>query len=199
VVFEVLSHRYGSLDVLVGLEPVGKLVEAFDKNFDYFRVALQGFVPAAVNSALFQAMQGHYAGYLPWEGLDISVEPTPALQAAFVSAASIPPTASPSGWGAAAKANWIWIAANTSLLVPTVLAALYLFVIREDVREGERARSTNMQGIVAEQTKLLSTCGALLQEALPYRQKAADAKPAQIGGKAEVLVPAGKGAVALAR
>jgi hypothetical protein len=172
VIFLVQRLEYGSLDVFVAVEPLKKLVELFDHNFEYFQLALASFVPEAVNSALYNTF--HFPAVR--DLLDISIVPSPGLVAAFGPAAPVgnapPPPPSPTGTvvlTTAAKANWIWIAANTSLLVPTLLAVGYLFVMREDIREGERLRAEQSRRVVSEQSNLIATCGALLKEALPYK------------------------------
>ena len=168
IVFTVTSIGYSSLDLGINLEPLSKAVEIFDRNFDYFRAALEGFVPQAINDTILWAPSPHGMSR-PAEKeavvnrLQTSIEYQPDLVAAF---ARTPPEVAERKMTTADKARWAWIAANTSLLVPTALAAIYLYVVHQDLQESEKMRPTEYHSIIDQQTKLLSTCGTLLSQSV---------------------------------
>jgi hypothetical protein len=178
VVFELTQLSYGSLDLGLVFEPVGKVVEAFDKNFEYFRMAFEAFVPHAISSAFWSAADGAILYSDPWDSLRVDVEISPQVARAFteVPAAPVPPQRGTSG---ADKARWAWIVANTSLLVPTALAGIYLYLAHQDMRDGEHERGLAAATLQDQQTRLLSTCGTALAQAIhPPSPPPSNPKPA---------------------
>jgi hypothetical protein len=165
VVFEVLDLSYGSLDVALAFEPISRVAEAFDKNFDYFRMAFESFVPGAISAAANEAVipPRRPMNTRDWLVSDISFGPR--VEGAFETTPTGPASTS-SSWTSADKARWTWIAANTSLLVPTALAAGYLYFAHEDMRDGERERAAATRALQDQQTKLLGVCGTLLGQAV---------------------------------
>lgn len=175
VAFAVSEIRYSSMNIGMSVAPLSHLIDLFDKNFEYFQAAFQGFVPRAFQNALFQglSMWGP-AERAAMAEYSVSIMAAPHLPVEFAHAIapsnsqSSSALTSPAGGGtAAARAGWYWIAANTSLLVPTALAAAYLFVIRGDMREAERDRDVAVNRMVTQQTGLIDACRRFLTDRTP--------------------------------
>lgn len=179
IIFSVTSIDYASMELGIGLEPLSKAIELFDKNFDWFRAAIEGFVPKTIVETITYAQEFGNSEIGALIGrLQQSISYEPGLVAAF--AARSMPGAENHEMTSADKARWAWIAANTSLVVPTVLAAVYLYFAHQDVRDRENDRADEYRRIIDQHTKLLSTCGALLsQSAERSKTTAPSAKPGQ--------------------
>lgn len=190
IVFTVTTIRYSSMEIGLGIEPLSKFVELFDKNFDYFRAAIEGFVPEAIEDVILSPvdMSRSTARRSVVNRLQHSIAFEPHLISAFVS--SCPDVKSNTEPAAreltsADKAKWAWIAANTSLLVPTALAAIYLYVAHQDMKDTEKLRPDEFHKIIDQQMKMLNTCGTLLTQAGDRSKPAASiAKPAESDGSA---------------
>jgi hypothetical protein len=179
IVFTVTQIRYSSMELGINVEPLSKLITLFDGNFDYFRAAFEGFVHEAVRDSI-QFGPWHSAGPAQTAAaarLRESVEFEPSLAAAFVLARQDIVASNQSQLSgtspetsAADRARWTWIAANTSLLVPTALFAGYLYLAHQDLREEERMRPDEYHKIIDQEMRLLSTCGAMLSQATPPKK-----------------------------
>lgn len=165
--------NYGSLDFGLMFEPIEKVATLFDSNFAYFHAFLQMYVPLELNEIIRFApngssgpMESSFIGGLNYH---VSVDPSMAAVLAGASKLAQPRAGgTPSMVAATAdRARWAWIAANTSLLVPTALAAVYLYFANQDLQERERRRPAEYQALAQEQTKLLGTCGTLLARYVP--------------------------------
>jgi hypothetical protein len=150
-VFSIVSLDYGSLNIGMVVEPVEQAVKFFDGNFDYFRVFLQAYVPVAFEAALWQAEADCE--------FKISYEPAFATRfATLAKASSVPAPTSLSE----TRARWAWIAANTSLVVPTVLAAIYMYYASVDAKEWTTLREKAMSSLADQQRTQLAACQASL-------------------------------------
>jgi hypothetical protein len=144
--FKVVAFRYGSLKLDVDVAGVKGLLDFFNNNIDLLCVVLAQYAPVALARAL--------TGYQTIEGLDCSVEPSAELERAFTqSSERLKPSK-------LATINWAWLASNTSLLLPVVLALWVLYIAfqsvmseREDLRKAEQSLQQRQTEII----QILST------------------------------------------
>jgi hypothetical protein len=132
---------YSSLDLGISIEPIGNLVEFFDGNFDYFQIFLSSYIPKSFD----ESIRGGF-WYTAWDSTlaeyNFAISSIPAeISDAFKSKSVNAPTVKlPS----ADKARWAWVLANTSLVVPTLLAAAYLYVAERRLESREQVVEAKM-------------------------------------------------------
>ena len=158
IVISVTDINYSSLDLGLEVEPISKLVELFDGNFEYFEAFLRTYVPEAFQASVF----GQNRNSVKWAPIysqlsyDLTVEHS--LHTAFLSRSPSSQNPAPQEWTSSKKAQWVWVAANTSLLVPTILAAAYLWWASEDLRERYNEIGTTSSNILKQQNELIDSC-----------------------------------------
>jgi hypothetical protein len=160
VTFSTRIVGYASLSLEVATGPIKHLAEAFENDFDSFRVFLEAFVPVA------------FAGVFTEESadkLDFAVTIPASAEQAFRATAldtqslktptSAPLTAPPSTAGSPSttreRAEWLWRLANGSLLVPVLLALLVLYQGMKMLNDIRAAQSDALKPILEHQLKLL--------------------------------------------
>lgn len=158
---------YSSLDLGVSIEPIKNLVELFDGNFEYFSAFLSTYIPAA-----FQASLGSYGVYFgSWDDvgaqLDFAIGNPAVIAADFTSANRSHTDRTRAAQGAIDKARWLWILSNTSLVVPTVLAAWYLYGVSKELEVRQRSVDESFKTLAKAQQGLVQT---LLSERQQTRQ-----------------------------
>lgn len=173
IIFTVSYISYGSMDIGINIEPVSKLVDMFDGNFDYFYAFLQSYVPMEIESVILGAASGSYtpaqsrfvqelkysvstssiikSSFKNWERIEVDVK-SENVKSSFLPLSSME------------KAKWLWIASNTSLIVPTLIASIYIVSISNDLKQREKNNFDSYNDILKEQTKLLGVCGSILSK-----------------------------------
>jgi len=143
---------YSSLELGLNFEPINRLVELFDGKFEYFVAFLGAYVPLAFQLSIQSP---------PWDPnwdrifseLSFDFEPSPAVVAAFPAAEPRQPSAR--ARGVLDKARWTWILANTSLVVPTLVAAFYIYIILSRFHEREAAVDKAYHELVHDQLEFI--------------------------------------------
>jgi hypothetical protein len=134
--FEITVNRYSSLDLGFTVQPVGALVGLFEGHFDYFEMFLQSYLPLAFVNAVRPPQA---AGDVRWRDLarqlDVDLIDASDLIQRFRADGAVPE--SPSTRQRAAK--WLWIASNTSLLVPALMALIFLYLAWQTLEERSRS------------------------------------------------------------
>lgn len=154
VIVSAVSFSYGSLAFDLVFQPATKVIEAFDGNFDYFEAFLRQYVPDAfvssvestrhwqfANERLFLSRHYHVLTY----NLHRAKQTFSSYTAPSGDTQSI--TSDP-----AAKARWMWIAANTSLVVPALVIAGFAYLWMSD---RQRAIDSSYQDLAEAQNELV--------------------------------------------
>jgi hypothetical protein len=143
---------YSSLELGLSFEPVNRLIELFDGKFEYFATFLGAYVPLAFQRSI-QSPYWYSEGDAIFSQLSFDFEPSPAVVAAFSSIDSEHPSRLTRGmWD---KARWTWILANTSLVVPTLVAAFYIYIILSRFHEREAAVDKGYHDLVHDQLEFI--------------------------------------------
>ncbi len=131
LIVRVKEISYGSIDLSIAIEPVEALITLFDGNFEYFEAFLHTYVPLAFRDALHPEFGRYYGRWadIVYEA-DLSVRPGAGLVQAFSAPRSISQqiATAPTFSAKQQYAQWLWVASNTSLVVPTILAAFFLYL-----------------------------------------------------------------------
>lgn len=160
IFFSTRISGYASLSFDLSTGSFGQLARAFDSNFDTFRVFLDAFIPVAFAEVFNEDFSNRF---------DFTVSIPSSVEQAFTSAARdlavAQTTGSPKSSGQAvgpaapsaarARAEYIWLLANGSLLVPVLIAlAVMLYGIRllSEIRSSEFIA---LQPILQHQLELL--------------------------------------------
>lgn len=114
----VVIDGYSSIQLGLSMEPINKIAEIFDNDFDSFRVFLEAFVPVSIDAVLPVSVL---------DEIDCSVHLPDSIKNKFETkqpSLIVQPTTTALPLQAAAreKAEWLWRLANGSLLVPVLLA-----------------------------------------------------------------------------
>ncbi|TMU71866.1 hypothetical protein FGA82_25520 [Pseudomonas fluorescens] len=131
LIVRVNDISYNSIDVSVSIEPLDALVTLFEGHFEYFEAFLQTYVPIAFREALHSRHEEYYG---EWSDIvnqaNLSIHPSVGLIQAFGAPRHMQtPLGAPYPDNSKRRnAQWLWIAANTSLVVPTILAAFFLYL-----------------------------------------------------------------------
>jgi hypothetical protein len=137
--FTAKINSYSSIELALLVTPIGKAIEFFDHNFDYFQSFLRNFAAETFAESISHIGNTHYFGIEAEinkviESEVISTEATRMLFAPTV-AESKQPEVIPRKENilpktivhTVDKAEWAWKVANTSLIVPVFLALLVLY------------------------------------------------------------------------
>jgi hypothetical protein len=119
ILFKARIRGYSSLVFGVDMASVESLAKLFDGSYDAFELFLDQYIPAAFS-----------ATYGEWEGpAEYILTPDASIRKTFDSfgSESINNNSKPSS--AIHRANWLWIIANTSLVVPSIAALLGAFLM----------------------------------------------------------------------
>jgi len=148
---------YSSLELGLTLEPIKKVVELFDGNYEYFVTFLGQYGPLSLQESL-DSGRTYFGPSDPIAGqLFCDVAPDPRLKATFA-VLQVQIAAQPSEKSATAeKARWLWVLSNTSLVVPTLLAAIYLYTILSRIHEREAQIDKAYQELIRVQLELIRT------------------------------------------
>jgi hypothetical protein len=157
IVINSTIRRYSSMDIGVTFEPVKNLIEFFDGNFPYFVTFLQSYVPLAFDDALNTGQDWDADWGSVTSRHSTTVMPSSGLASAF---ANYDPTGGSEsrprgGISAFDKAKWLWIATNSSLLIPVGAAGFLLWFELTDVHQREERLSGSYQQLLAQQANLI--------------------------------------------
>ena len=131
LVVGVNNISYNSIDVSVSIEPLDALVTLFEGNFEYFEVFLRTYVPVAFTQALdwpYRHSERRWFDIV--NQANLSIHPSVGLVQAFGAPRQMQtPLGAPYPDNPKHRsAQLLWLAANTSLVVPTILAAFFLYL-----------------------------------------------------------------------
>ena len=159
VTFSVRLAGYSSLNLDLSIGSLQSLADAFDNDFESFRVFLEAFIPQAFERVFWQENA---------DRLDFMVQVPASYEQAFVAspaqpnsappspvAASQPAAASPPGTPARERAEWLWRLANGSLLVPLVLALFVMYYGMAMLKDLRGSQNEALKPILEHQLKLL--------------------------------------------
>ena len=157
--FSVRLAGYSSLNLELSIGSLQSLADAFDNDFESFRVFLDAFVPKAFERVFLQEDA---------DRLDFTAQVPTAYEQAFVAkraqpnsapqspvATSLPAAATPPTTPARERAEWLWRLANGSLLVPLVLALLVMYYGMAMLKDIRGSQNAALKPILEHQLKLL--------------------------------------------
>jgi hypothetical protein len=159
--FGVENIKYSSLDFDLSIEPIEKMLQLFDNNFDFFKIFLDSYI-----SESFLSSVSIYNGNLP---IDTSISYSESLVQAFNS--GINSKKQPlsdnlevnqkeaTKWD---KAKWVWSLANGSLVVPVILSLLILFVAFNKLEKLDSIRQENKEKIQIDNDKIINNYHQLI-------------------------------------
>jgi hypothetical protein len=133
ILFKARVRRYSSLVFGVDISGIESLARLFDGSYDTFELFLDQYIPEAFR-----------ATYRDWEGYaEYSIIPDAAIRDAFSSLHSRDNRINAKPLEAMQRAKWMWILANTSLVLPSIaaLAGAFLMVSAVD-RQQDRLNQT---------------------------------------------------------
>jgi hypothetical protein len=126
VVFAARIAGYSSLLLDLSVGSVKQLSQAFDSDFDSFRVFLDAFVPVAFGDVFSESVADQFKFNLEVPGG--FTQTFDEVSSAPVVAYSQPPaTEGTATFATRERAEWLWKLANGSLLVPFILALVVLY------------------------------------------------------------------------
>jgi len=155
VTYSVRIAGYSSLNLDLSIGSIGNLAQAFENDFESFRVFLEAFVPQAFGRVFWEENANK---------LDFSVQIPAAYEQAFhvpdtpaaTPAAEVPSVASNlSSVSARDRAEWLWRLANGSLLVPLLLALAVMYFGMGMLRDISGSQNEALKPILEHQLKLL--------------------------------------------
>lgn len=154
--FSAKIAGYSSLNLDISVGSIGKIVDAFDRDFDSFRVFLEAFVPQAY---------GRVFNYSDSDRLDCEVRIPNSVAQAFNAVATPTPPSPDKPFGqqpgeaaatsAREKAEWLWRLANGSLLIPVALSLIVLYLGMSMLHDIGKSQQSMMLPIFEHQMKLL--------------------------------------------
>jgi hypothetical protein len=119
ILFKASIRRYSSLVFGVDIANIESLAKLFDGSYDAFELFLDQYIPAAFLKT-----------YGTWEGsAEYRLTPGASIRKTFDSIDSESVHNNSKLSSAMHRANWMWIIANTSLVVPSVAALLGAFLM----------------------------------------------------------------------
>lgn len=153
VTFSVQLAGYSSLNLDLSLRSIKGVAEAFENDFDSFRVFLEAFVPQA-----FTRLFGEPAA----DRLEFNVHIPASYEHAFkvkpdpmpVSISETTSVVSTSS-SARERAEWLWRLANGSLLIPLLLALVVMYFGMFALKEIMGSQNEALKPILEHQLKLL--------------------------------------------
>ncbi|MDJ0820311.1 MAG: hypothetical protein QNJ09_00705 [Paracoccaceae bacterium] len=151
--FDTRISGYGSLDLSIDLVGANNAISFFDNNFELFEVFLNSYIPRGCEMAFVDAVQEvHGLPLRPsMEKMDYEIKVNPAIP--ILLDATPETVAEPRTRTATSRARWAWTLANSSLVVPVLLALAVLLVAVEVLMEErqlvheERAKLAKLQSM----------------------------------------------------
>jgi hypothetical protein len=160
ITFSVRIAGYSSLSLDLSVGSLKAVADAFDHDFESFRVFLEAFVPQAYGRVFWEAEANRldFDIQVPasYEQALVSPPSSPPLADVPPSVAALPPVASqPPAPSARDKAEWLWRLANGSLLVPLLLALAVMYYGLSLLRDFKNIQGDALKPILDHQLKLL--------------------------------------------
>ena len=156
VIFRPHIIAYGSLDFSVEIAGIDHLAKLFDGNFEIFASFLSGYLPQAFASSL-----------QPWTLVPLEFEITPgrALRRSFKihSESSTKDETSAESASFDAKARWLWLITNGSLVVPVLLSLGVLYVAARGLSDDRALLSQRMESVAKSQDAVIADQSQRLQ------------------------------------
>jgi hypothetical protein len=157
VAFAIRLAGYSSLSLDLSVGSLKSVAEAFDHDFESFRVFLEAFVPQAYAEVFGDAEA---------DRLSFEVQVPPTYEQAFSeppsapappaqSAVGQPSAPAPPAPSARDRAEWLWRLANGSLLVPFLLALVVMYYGLSLLRDFKDMQGDALKPILDHQLKLL--------------------------------------------
>lgn len=167
VFFEARITGYGSLDLIVAIKGLGKLVKLFDSNLDLFTVFLSAYIPRAFCHTFDSGIKGRlkYAIHVP-ESTAAQFKPKSVQPA--------PPARDESPKSDGDRAEKYWLIANFSLVVPVVLALAVLCFAYVGISEERAAIQARYDQITAQETTLFENWQRVVDHADKLEERLID-------------------------
>ncbi|MCX7291558.1 hypothetical protein [Janthinobacterium sp.] len=158
-IFAIRIAPYSSLNFDLFITPIKNIVEAFDNNFDTFRVFLDVFVPQAFSQAFGDASASvlDFSVHIPaeFERAFASIPEGPQDNTSRSGASNMTAAAGERIYSGRERAEWLWRLANGSLLVPLLLALCVMYYGVAMLKEFTSKQNEALMPMLAHQLKLL--------------------------------------------
>lgn len=176
--FSVRLAGYSSLNLDLSIGSIKSVADAFENDFESFRVFLEAFVPQAFGRVFWDESANR---------LDFTVQVPAAYEQAFLASSAQQPSAAqpPATAGQAAavippapardRAEWLWRLANGSLLVPLLLALVVMYYGMAMLKDLRGSQNEALKPILEHQLKLLEEDRRRLFKETPAPSPAASA------------------------
>jgi hypothetical protein len=130
--FRISSLSYETLDLSVLIAGLPMLVDFFDNNFDLFKMALDNYVPIAFDKTI-------RTGKLRLENVDFEITFSDNITKVFSekSSAQHETSVTKTQGGSLQRSErfqWLWLASNTSLIIPVILIIVVFYSAIRDMR-----------------------------------------------------------------
>lgn len=161
--FGVRNISYSSLGFDLSIEPVEKVIEIFDNNYELFRIFLDQYIPECFLSSISVNNDS-----LP---MDVSIDYPDSYKDSFnkktgnqqrKTAESLENNSQQSS-GKWEKAKWFWSMANGSLVVPVILALIVLYFAFNKTEGVNKIRQENFEKIQLENNKVIENYYKLIE------------------------------------
>ena len=155
VTFSVRLAGYSSLNLDLSLGSIKSVAEAFENDFDSFRIFLEAFVPQAFARVFWEenANRLDFFVQIPAsyeQAFIVKPDQTPVSISETTSVVSASPSAP-----ARERAEWLWRLANGSLLIPLLLALVVMYFGMSALKEIMGSQNEALKPILEHQLKLL--------------------------------------------
>lgn len=159
--FGIENISYSSLGLDLSIEPIEKVIQLFDNNFDLFRIFLDQYIPESFLSSISASDDK-----LP---VTTSIEYSESFKSEFEKTTNIEKTidnisqnksVTSSKWE---KAKWAWSLTNGTLVVPVILALIVFYVTFNKIDDIFKIRQENYKEIKIENDKMFQNYQELIQ------------------------------------
>jgi hypothetical protein len=128
ILITVAYIRQGSLDIGLNIEPVELLGKLFEHNFNYFEIFLRTYIPIAFLESI--PYPSSWSDIV--DQLEMDVVPSLSFRQRFQMTSNELGTPIKHRGITIDKAKWLWIASNTSLVIPVLLTIGIFYTAYKD-------------------------------------------------------------------
>jgi hypothetical protein len=159
VYFKVDNIIYSSLSFDLSIEPIEKIVDIFDNNFEYFYLFLNAYIP----NCFISTISINNPNLL----ISASIEDSNELKATFEKKENIYEEPQPNieevnNEMKPSKAKWVWSLANGTLLIPVFLTLFILYTAFKELKELNNLHKQHYELIEKENDKLIQEYNKLI-------------------------------------
>ena len=160
--FSIQNISYSSLGFDLSLEPIDKLVQLFDNNFELFRIFLDTYIAEDFLASLSYYSDDNFP-------LSVFLDYPQSFKEEFNT--KVFNTKSPDAYNSTNeqiktkrdKAKWAWSLANGSLFIPVILSLVILYIAISKIDKLNEIHQDNFNRIQTENDKLIDNYHRLIE------------------------------------